>query len=152
MTSLVYRLGMDTKMRKKRSVWIPVVTGLLRKNDKILLGLRPQGESLAGAWEFPGGKIDQGESPEYALKRELQEEIGIDAEIGKLRFVHTHSYGERGVLLLFFDVNFWKGEPKTIYHEDLRWADPDELERIQIPEANRNVLKQLIQIIKEPST
>src|SRR5579871_911141 len=129
---------MKEKKQKKRAIWVPVVTGLMRKNDKILLGLRPQGESLAGAWEFPGGKIDQGELPEVALARELKEELDIDAEIGPLRTVHTHSYGERGVLLLFYDVHFWKGEPKTVYHEDLKWADPDELEKLQIPEANRN--------------
>jgi 8-oxo-dGTP diphosphatase len=142
---------METKTKKKRSIWIPVVTGLLRKNGQILLGLRPQGESLAGSWEFPGGKIDQGESPEFALKRELMEEIGVEAEIGHLRQVHTHSYGERGILLMFYDVHFWKGEPKSIYHEALRWADPEELKQLQIPEANRNILSQLIKIIKEPS-
>src|SRR5580700_11071478 len=124
-----------SKPKKKRSVWIPVVTALMRKNGQVLLGLRPQGESLAGAWEFPGGKIDQGESPEFALKRELKEELDVEAEVGELRLVHTHSYGDRGVLLLFYDVNFWKGEPKTVYHEDLKWALPTDLEKIQIPEA-----------------
>ncbi|MBK9292996.1 MAG: 8-oxo-dGTP diphosphatase MutT [Oligoflexia bacterium] len=136
------------KKKRRRSVWIPVVTGLIKKDGKILLGLRPVGESLAGAWEFPGGKIEQGETPEEALKRELQEEIAIEAEVGPLRLVHTHSYGERGVLLLFYDVSFWKGEPKSVYHQDLRWAAPDELEKIQIPEANRKILTQLITIIK----
>ncbi len=143
---------MEQKPRKKRSVWIPVVTALMRKNGKILLGLRPKGESLAGSWEFPGGKIDQGENPEQALKRELKEELDIDAEVASLRLVQTHSYGERGVLLLFYDVHFWKGEPKTVYHEDLKWADPDELERLQIPEANRNILSKLIDVIKNPTT
>src|SRR5579862_3467236 len=104
------------KEKKKRGVWIPVVTALMRKNGRVLLGLRPPGQSLGGAWEFPGGKIDQGELPEVALKRELKEELDIEAEIGPLRTVHTHSYGERGVLLLFYDVNFWKGEPKNLYH------------------------------------
>jgi 8-oxo-dGTP diphosphatase len=52
------------------------------------------------------------------------------------------------VLLLFYEVLFWKGEPKTIYHDDLRWVEPPELERIQIPEANRNILTQLIDILK----
>jgi 8-oxo-dGTP diphosphatase len=137
-------------VNKKRGVWIPVVTALMRKNGKILLGLRPQGESLAGSWEFPGGKIDQGESPEEALKRELNEELAIDAEVATLRLVHTHSYGERGVLLLFYDVNFWKGEPKNIYHEDLKWVEPEDLQKLQIPEANRNILSKLIQILKEP--
>lgn len=140
------------KKKRRRSVWIPVVTGLIRKDGKILLGLRPVGESLAGSWEFPGGKIEQGESPEEALRRELQEEIAVDAEIGALRLVHTHSYGERGVLLLFYDVQSWKGDPKNVYHQDLRWAAPDELEKIQIPEANRKILSQLMQIIKEPKS
>ena len=139
-----------SKTPKKRAHWTPVVTGLIRKNGKILLGLRPKGESLAGSWEFPGGKIDAGESPEEALRRELQEEIGVEAEIGKLRIVHTHSYGDRGVLLIFFDVHFWKGEPKTIYHEDLKWVAPEELGTLTIPEANRNILKELIEIIKNP--
>jgi 8-oxo-dGTP diphosphatase len=143
---------MEPKPRKKRSVWIPVVTALMRKNGKILLGLRPKGESLAGSWEFPGGKIDQGENPEQALKRELKEELDIDAEVASLRLVQTHSYGERGVLLLFYDVHFWKGEPKTVYHEDLKWADPEDLEKLQIPEANRNILSKLIEVIKNPTT
>ncbi|MCC6276302.1 MAG: (deoxy)nucleoside triphosphate pyrophosphohydrolase [Oligoflexia bacterium] len=137
---------------KKRGIWIPVVTGLLRKEGKILLGRRPVGESLAGAWEFPGGKIDQGELPQEALARELQEEVGIEAEIGPLRLVHTHSYGERGVLLVFYDVHFWKGEPKTLYHEDLIWVAPDELRRLEIPEANRRILDHLIHILKNPQT
>jgi len=139
---------MEQKPRKKRSVWIPVVTALMRRNGQVLLGLRPKGESLAGSWEFPGGKIDQGENPEQALKRELKEELDIDAEVAGLRLVQTHSYGERGVLLLFYDVNFWKGEPKNVYHEDLRWAAPEELETLQIPDANRNILPKLIEIIK----
>ncbi len=139
------------KKPRKRGIWIPVVTGLIHKNGKVLLGQRPVGETLAGAWEFPGGKIEQGESPQEALARELQEEIGVDAEVGALRLAHTHSYGERGVLLLFYDVGFWKGEPKTIYHDDLRWVDPEELEKIQIPEANRNILSTLIKILKSPT-
>ena len=138
------------KPRKKRGVWIPVVTAMMRKNGKVLLGLRPKGESLGGSWEFPGGKIDQGETPEVALKRELKEELDVEAEISTLRLVHTHSYGERGVLLLFYDVNFWKGEPKTVYHEELKWVLPSELSKIQIPEANRIILDKLIKILEEP--
>ncbi len=137
------------KKTRKRGIWIPVVTGLIRKNGKVLLGQRPKGETLAGAWEFPGGKIEQGESPQVALHRELVEELGVDAEVGSLKLAHTHSYGERGVLLLFYEVLFWKGEPKTIYHDDLRWVEPEELGRIQIPEANRNILTQLIEILSQ---
>lgn len=133
----------------KRNIWIPVVTGIIKKDGKVLLGLRPRGESLEGHWEFPGGKINQGESPEQALVRELQEELGIDAEVGELKIAHTHSYGERGVLLIFFEVLFWKGEPKTLYHEKLHWASPEELGTLPIPEANRLILNRLTEIIRQ---
>src|SRR4051812_17580765 len=111
-------------MIRRRPIWIPVVTGLLKKNDLVLLGQRPPGHSLAGQWEFPGGKIEIGESPEQALKRELQEELSIESEIGRLRLANTHAYGEKGVLLIFYDVLFWKGEPKATHHAELKWVHP----------------------------
>jgi 8-oxo-dGTP diphosphatase len=135
-------------MRPKRPIWIPVVTGLIRKSGKVLLGQRPAGNSLAGQWEFPGGKIEIGESPAQALKRELFEELAIEAEIGTLRLANTHAYGDRGVVLLFFDVPFWKGEPKAKHHTDLRWVDPDEIPKLEIPEANRLILKTILDILK----
>jgi 8-oxo-dGTP diphosphatase len=133
---------------KRRYPWIPVVTGLLKKNGQVLLGQRPEGNSLAGQWEFPGGKIELGESPENALKRELSEELGIEAEIGPLRLANTHSYGDRGVLLLFYDVPFWKGEPKPSHHANLRWVKPEELLELEIPEANRRILDVLLGLLK----
>lgn len=133
--------------KPRRNVWIPVVTALIKKNDKVLLGQRPVGNSLAGQWEFPGGKIELGESPEYALKRELQEELAIDAEIGALKIAYTHSYKDRGILLLFYEVPFWRGEPRPSHHTELKWVAPQELKTLEIPEANRNILDQLIKIL-----
>lgn len=133
---------------KKRPSWIPVVTGFIRKNGQILVGQRPEGHSLAGQWEFPGGKIELGETPSEALKRELREELGIQAEVGDLRLAHTHSYGDKGILILFFDVKFWKGEPKSQHHTELRWIHPKELQDLEIPEANRKILDTLEQILK----
>jgi len=135
-------------MKPKRPTWIPVVTGLLKKNGLVLLGQRPVGNSLAGQWEFPGGKIEIGESPEQALERELREELGIDAEIGSLRLANTHNYGEKGVLLLFFDVPFWKGEPKASHHTELKWVKPDQIPEMEIPEANRRILNAILAILK----
>lgn len=133
---------------KKRPTWIPVVTGFLKKNGLILIGQRPDGHSLAGQWEFPGGKIEIGEFPEDALKRELREELGIEAEIGALRYAHTHNYGDRGIIILFYDVHFWKGETKSQHHTALRWIKPEELKTMEIPEANRKILPKLLEFLK----
>lgn len=135
-------------MALKRPVWIPVVTGLIRKGSKVLVGQRPVGHSLAGQWEFPGGKIEKGESPEVALKRELMEELSIDADVGELKLASTHSYGDTGIIILFYEVQFWKGEPKTVHHMELRWIEPNELDSLPIPEANKRILPRIIDSLK----
>ncbi len=137
--------------RIQRPVWIPVVTALIRRGEQVLVGQRPPGHTLAGQWEFPGGKIEKGESPEAALKRELYEELGIEAEIGPLRFAATHTYGEISILILFYDVYFWKGEPKLQQHTELRWTTPREFVQLPIPEANRKIAMNLVEILESPT-
>lgn len=88
-----------------------------------------------------------GESPEKALARELREELGIEATIGELRLANTHSYGEKGVILLFYDVPFWNGEPKPKHHSDLQWVAPDQIPELEIPEANRRILSTILDIL-----
>lgn len=135
-------------MALKRPVWIPVVTGLIRKGSKVLVGQRPVGHSLAGQWEFPGGKIEKNETPEQALARELNEELGIEADVGTLKLASTHSYGDTGIIILFYEVLFWKGEPKTVHHMDLKWIEPSELHTLQIPDANKKILPRLIECLR----
>ena len=135
-------------MGLKRPTWIPVVTGLLRKNGKVLVGQRPPGHSLAGQWEFPGGKIERNESPEVALARELMEELSIEADIGPLKYASTHNYGDTGIVILFYDVQFWRGEPKAVHHLELRWVEPRELNSLKIPDANKKILDRIIDILQ----
>lgn len=130
-------------MKKKRPLWIPVVAGVIHQKDKILLGLRPEEKMLPNLWEFPGGKIELGEQPKQALRRELYEELGIQADIGELKTLTTHAYGETGILLLFYDVYFWKGQPKPLHHVDLKWFTQKEISDIDLPEANQKVLSEL---------
>lgn len=134
-----------TKIKKIN--WIPVVAGFLKKDQKILVGQRPENHSLAGLWEFPGGKIEIGETPEQALQRELNEELGIEAQIGSLRLACTHSYGDVGIIILFYEVNYWKGEPKAKHHLMLEWIYPQELKTRPIPEANKKILNDLFKAL-----
>lgn len=131
-----------TKPRIKKN-WIPVSAGLLKKDNMILVGQRPENHTLAGLWEFPGGKIELGESPEQALARELNEELGIEAEVGELKIACTHSYSDVGIIILFYEVLFWKGEPKTKHHINLKWVKPSELPKMNIPDANRKNLDRI---------
>ena len=125
-----------------------MVAAIIRREDRVLLGRRPEGGSLAGLWEFPGGKIETSEQPEQALTRELREELGIDAEIGPLHFATAHHYGEVGVLLLFYEVHYWKGQPEPLHHSELKWFTPPELKTLSFPEANRNVLDRIVTFLK----
>lgn len=131
--------GPRPRSRVKKN-WIPVSAGILKKDNLILVGQRPENHTLAGLWEFPGGKIELGESPEQALARELNEELGIIAEVGELRIACTHSYSDVGIIILFYEVLFWKGEPKTKHHINLKWVTPAELPKMNIPDANRKNL------------
>lgn len=138
------------RTRLKKVQWIPVVAGFLKKDTRILVGQRPENNSLAGLWEFPGGKIELGESPEEALARELSEELGIEAEIGELKLSVTHSYNDVGIVILFYEVLFWKGEPKAKHHLMLDWIYPEELKERSIPEANKKVLPKIFKALGVP--
>lgn len=140
---------MAMKHKKIKRHWIPVVAGLLKKGPHVLVGQRPEDHSLAGQWEFPGGKIELGESPEVALARELKEEIGIDAQIGSLKLAVTHSYEDVGIVILFYEVPYWKGEPKALHHSQIEWVYPEELKTRTIPEANRRMIDRILSALRE---
>lgn len=138
------------RSRLKKIQWIPVVAGFLKKDGRILVGQRPENHSLAGLWEFPGGKIELGESPEEALTRELFEELGIEAEIGELKLSVTHSYNDVGIVILFYEILYWKGEPKAKHHLMLEWIYPEELRERSIPDANKKVLEKIFKVLGVP--
>ncbi|MBX7230540.1 MAG: (deoxy)nucleoside triphosphate pyrophosphohydrolase [Bdellovibrionales bacterium] len=139
---------MSPKSRKiSRPLWIPVVAAFMTLKGKILLGRRPEGQNLPGLWEFPGGKIELGETPEIALQRELQEELGIVAEIGPIILSSSHQYGNTGILLIFYKVEVWRGQIHPVHHTELKWFSPEEIKMCSLPEANYKVLERLVQTL-----
>ena len=105
---------------------IAVVAALAAKQGRLLIAQRPMDRHMGGKWEFPGGKLEKGELPEEALRRELFEELGVDAEIGPIRAAIPYSYSEKDVLLLFYAARL-TGEPKPIDEAALAWVTRDEL-------------------------
>lgn len=100
------------------------VAVILREDGQVLLGQRPEGKPWAGWWEFPGGKIEAGETPFHALQRELQEELGITAVEAYPWLTRTFDYPERTVKLRFFTVRKWRGEPHGCENQQLSWQPP----------------------------
>ncbi|HSI96333.1 MAG TPA: Nudix family hydrolase, partial [Methylophilaceae bacterium] len=104
--------------------YVEAAVAVLRREDgQVLLGQRPEGKPWAGWWEFPGGKIEAGETPFHALQRELHEELGVEAEVAYPWVTRTFDYPERTVKLRFFIVHQWRGEPHGRENQQLSWQD-----------------------------
>jgi len=102
---------------------IKVAGGILMKNGKILLARRGYGK-MAGKWEFPGGKLEPGETPQECLKRELHEEMGITATTGSVLMDYTHDYGEILIHMYFVNVESYEGEIQLRDHDAVEWVLP----------------------------
>jgi 8-oxo-dGTP diphosphatase len=114
---------------------------------KVLLSRRKAGSHLAGLWEFPGGKVEAGEDPRAALRRELDEELGIDAEIGEIVDVTFHRYddADKAVLLLFFEATRAAGSPapRAIDVAEVGWFGADGLDPAAFPPADVAILSKV---------
>ncbi|GAA6209758.1 (deoxy)nucleoside triphosphate pyrophosphohydrolase [Cognatishimia sp. WU-CL00825] len=111
---------------------------LIDRDGRVLLAQRPEGKSLAGLWEFPGGKIESGETPEVALIRELQEELGIDTWescLAPLTFA-SHSYDDFHLLMPLFACRKWQGAPMSNEGQALKWVYPKDLRNYPMPPAD----------------
>ncbi|MEY8711065.1 nucleoside triphosphate hydrolase [Mangrovibacter phragmitis] len=123
-----------------------IAVGIIRnQNAEIFLAQRSAGSHMANMWEFPGGKIEQGETPEQALERELMEEVGITPTGFSLFEKQEHQFPDRHVSLWFFLVEQWDGEPWGKEGQPSRWVAQQALEPEQFPPANAPVIAKLQQ-------
>ena len=123
---------------------IIVVAGLLVECRRVLLTQRKTGSHLEGLWEFPGGKVEDGEDPRDALKRELREELGIEVDVGDIVDVTFHRYPSKTVLLLFYAATRRPtSEPRALDVAAFEWAGPEGLDPSRFPPADVGVLSKV---------
>ncbi len=124
-------------------VYIDVTAAVIWKNGKVLIARRAPGEHLEAFWEFPGGKIEKGETPEQCLKRELFEEFGIDAEIGSFIVESRFSYQNKHIRLLAYEAAHLSGDFSLKVHSAIAWAALDKIDNYSIAPADVPIIERL---------
>lgn len=135
---------MSDSDRSRSGNIVHVVAGVIRDaRGRILLARRTEGRDLAGLWEFPGGKVDPGETPEQALVRELREELGIDAHVGEAVIAVPQQYPHKRLRLDVRHIASWSGTVKGLDGQALVWVPPHKLASYAMPDADRPVVAAL---------
>lgn len=120
-----------------------VVAAIIKDKDKILIAQRNSKDHLAGKWEFPGGKIEPGETPEKCLAREIREELRVDVEIGSFYDDNVYGSKDQAIHLLFYWAKVMNGEVTAIVHDDVKWITIKELARFDFAPADIPIVKRL---------
>lgn len=123
---------------------VVVTAAVIERDGQFLVTRRQRGAHLEGYWEFPGGKCGAGESLETCLRRELREELAVDARIGSEVFTITHAYPERSVELHFFQCEL-TGQPSPQIGQEMRWVSREEMARLNFPPADEEFIKRMTQ-------
>lgn len=136
------------KTPKKKVPHHQIVVGICRgEDDKLLIALRPDEKMLGGLWEFPGGKVEEGESRKEALIRELREELGVEVEVNSRLTELKHAYSHFRITMNAYLCRITNGEPRPKESKELRWISADELDDYPFPKANRKLTVALRQYL-----
>ncbi len=119
-----------------------VTAAVIERNASFLLTRRPEGTHLAGTWEFPGGKCEAEETPEACLRRELREELDVDANVGEEMFRTRYHYPDRFLELRFFRCQI-SGEPRAVQGQEMRWVLRREVTSLSFPPADAAFIESL---------
>lgn len=135
-------MSSPSSIKTAENCLIVVAAAMVDRDGRVLVQQRPPGTAMAGLWEFPGGKIEPGETPEAALIRELAEELGIEVDHACLApaCFASEPLGDRHLLLLVYALRKWKGVPEARHATALRWVRPVELYGLDMPPADRPLI------------
>jgi len=122
---------------------VEVVAALIRDGEKFMICQRPEHKSRPLMWEFPGGKVEAGETPEAALARECREELEIELKVGEKFAESTFVYPDISVHLTLLEARIVSGEPKLLEHKDIRWITPEEAAAYEFSPADVPFVKKL---------
>ena len=138
MESGCWQAGERTDETAEKPVVLVVAVALVDVDGRVLIAKRPPGKKMAGLWEFPGGKVDAGETPEQALIRELKEELGIDTRqscLAPLTFA-SHAYEDMHLLMPLYACRVWLGDPVPKEGQELAWVRPVRMKDYPMPPAD----------------
>jgi 8-oxo-dGTP diphosphatase len=124
-----------------------VAAAVILRDGEVLLARRGAGVHLEHYWEFPGGKVEEGESPQEALRRELMEELGVVTTVEAPFAFNWHDYGRKRVLLLTFTVTIVEGDPRPIGCSELAWCGAEAVRKLTLPPADGPILERLLPLL-----
>jgi 8-oxo-dGTP diphosphatase len=127
-----------------------VTAAVIEERGRVLIARRKKGDRCEGRWEFPGGKVEPGETPEDSLERELREEMGIEVSVGERLCAHPFRVGETAMELLVYRTRIVKGEIVCHDHDEVRWIAPGELGAFDLTDPDRRVVESLYPRDGEP--
>ena len=127
-----------------------VVAALVEREGHFLVANRPPDSWMEGFWEFPGGKVEEGEEPRTALARELSEELDINVQVRDIEEVLFHCYPDKDVLLLFYWCEISSGEPVPQIDQEVRWVTPDEMKDLPFLPADEPLIDRLVDRSGQP--
>lgn len=133
----------------KPRILLVVACALVDADRRVLIAQRPEGKTFAGQWEFPGGKVEEGETPEAALIRELEEELGVSTKtacLAPLTFA-SHAYESFHLLMPLYVCRRWNGLPSAREHSALKWVRPQQLRDYPMPPADEPLIAPLCDLL-----
>ena len=126
-----------------------VTAAVIHRNGSVLIAKRPQSGLLGGMWEFPGGKVQEGEDLASCLRREIQEELGVDVEVGEHLGVYQHGYTHFKVTLHAFACSLVEGVPQPIAADEIRWVRPEDLKNYPMGKIDRRIARAIVEVTGE---